>query len=360
MRECRSVVMVGTHPATMGGISTVVQGYQTGGLFSRVSCRYVVTHRDGSAVLKFLTALRGLGALSVALVRSEAPLVHVHLSSRASFWRKFLVCLLSMLARRPYLLHVHGSEFMQFYDSECGPGARRIVRFVFARAELVLALSDQWRENLLRICPSAHVEVLPNAVCVPAINCWTASEKASPMILFLGRLGARKGTFDLVRAFAAVLQRFPDASLVCAGDGAIEEVKSLARSLGIEKSVYCPGWLDPEGKRQALRRATVFALPSYAEGLPMALLEAMSWGLPVVATAVGGIPQVLRNGENGWMVRPGDLENLSRRLCGAIAETAVSGRMGRAARETIEDSFSLSASIERLIAIYGRFGIRSR
>jgi glycosyltransferase involved in cell wall biosynthesis len=194
---------------------------------------------------------------------------------------------------------------------------------------------------------------------VPRFDDSTDSVKASPVILFLGRLGARKGTFDLVRAFAGVVQRFPGAKLVCAGDGAIEEVQSLSRKLGIEESVYCPGWLDPEGTRQALRRATIFTLPSRAEGLPMALLEAMSWGLPVVATAVGGIPQVLKDGENGWMVRPGDVDALCRTLCLAIAESDASARMGRAARKTIEDSFSLSASIERLIAIYGRFGIPS-
>jgi glycosyltransferase involved in cell wall biosynthesis len=351
--------MVGTHPNTAGGISTVVRGYQAGGLFNRVDSRYIHTHVDGGAARKLLVALRAYSSFIGSLLRGRSPLVHVHLSSRASFWRKSGLCLLALAAGRPYLIHMHGSEFMKFYQEESGRFTQRLIAFILKRAALVLALSDQWRNNLLSISPDAVVEVLPNAVPLPDLTL-RQDDPAAPCILFLGRLGQRKGTFDLVKAFAKVVQQHPTARLICAGDGAVDEVRSLAASLGLADRVICPGWLDPAKAGDLLRVATVFTLPSYAEGLPMALLEAMSWGLPVVTSPVGGIPQAVRDGENGLLVEPGNVDALATALSSLLADAGRRAQMGGAARATIERSFSLDACITQLVAIYRRFGIENR
>ena len=349
--------MVGTHVTTMGGVSTVVRGYMDGGLLQRFDARYVATHRDGSHLVKFFAAVKAYLKVSVLLLTMKSPLLHIHLSSRASFWRKFGICLLAMLTRRPYLLHVHGSEFMKFYRQESGPRAQRLVRFAFRHAVLVLALSNEWRANILEICPGARVEVLPNAVPLPPAREGAGS---ATEIVFLGRLGERKGTFDLVRAFAKVFQDFPHASLTCAGDGVIDEIVQLTRQLHVDDRVRCPGWLNAEQAHKLLSTAGIFVLPSYAEGLPMSLLEAMSWGLPVVSSPVGGIPQVVRHQENGLLVEPGDVDNLAASLASLLGDKDQRSRLGEAARETIENHFSLQAAIEKLSGIYASFGVPQR
>jgi len=121
--------------------------------------------------------------------------------------------------------------------------------------------------------------------------------------------------------------------------------------------VSCPGWLDTTQTAELLAGASVFVLPSYAEGLPMALLEAMSWGLPVIASPVGGIPQVVRQDDNGLLIDPGDVDALSGALRRLLAEPALRQRLGKAARATVEKSFALPAAMARLSEIYGRFGI---
>lgn len=359
LASCRSVIMVGTHQTTMGGISTVVRGYERGGLFSAVDCEYITTHRDGNGLVKLRTAIGAVTHLVGALLRGRAPLVHIHISSRASFWRKAVICLIAMGARRPYVLHMHGSEFMQFYREECGPLAQRVVRLIFSRAALVLALSERWREDLLSIAPGADVEVLPNAVELPDLARRPA-DGGTLDVLFLGRLGKRKGTFDLIDAFARIAASFPTARLICAGDGEVDEAQARARSLGIADRVTCPGWISPSAAGEALRTATIFALPSYAEGLPMALLEAMSWALPVIASPVGGIPQAVRNGENGALVTPGDVNALAAALSSLLSSETQRAELGTAARLTVEQSFSLHAAIGKLLRIYGRFGIPVR
>jgi len=352
--------MVGTHRTTMGGIATVVRGYRDAGLFERYDCAYVVTHVDGSALRKGAVALGAWLRFLVLLVTRPQPLVHIHLSSRASFWRKSVICLLSILARRPYILHMHGSEFMKFYDVESGATSRRFVRYLFKRAALSLALSEQWRDNILHICPHAAVEVLPNAVAVPPVQETPAGADAPLGILFLGRLGRRKGTYDLVDAFARAVKQLPSARLICAGDGEVDAVQAHAAALGIADVVSCPGWLDVAGTAAQLDRAAVFALPSHAEGVPMALLEAMAKGLAVVTTPVGGIPQVISDGENGLLVEPGDVEALGGALTRLLSDAGLRRRLGESARRTVEERFSIGATIERLGAIYRSFGILPR
>lgn len=350
---CRSVLMVGTHPDTKGGISSVVRGYLDGGLFRRVKCRYVATHRDGSAALKIVTAASGL-TRAFATMCLSAPLVHVHLSQRGSFWRKSVVCFMARATRRPYIVHLHGSEFMQFFDHG-RPFQRRLISSLFEHAALVLALSETWRDNVLRMSPSSRVEVLANAVQLPDPASFSRDDRRPLTVLCLGRLGKRKGSYDLLEAFARLST--PNARLVLAGDGDIDGVRQRIRALGLEDRASCPGWLSREEAAQALASASIFVLPSYAEGLPMALLEAMSYALPVVTTPVGGIPGVIRHGENGLLVDPGDIQGITAALASLLQDPAERTRLGTATRRTIEQHFSQDVAIDQLARLYERFGV---
>ena len=357
---CRTVLMVGTDPAGMGGIRTVVEGYMQAGLFDRVDCTYVITHRPGSHWTKLGAAVSGWLRVAARLVTLESPLVHVHLSSRASFWRKAVVCLLARLARRPYLLHVHGSEFAEFYQG-CPPWARRIVRATLAKATLVVALSEAWRATLAEISPGARMDVLMNAVPLAPLQDRWRSEDPQPTLLFLGEIARHKGVCELARAFALVADRFPQLKLVYAGTGAaIEEARRLGPQLGLGGRIECTGWLESERKRAALAGATIFVLPSYVEGMPMALLEAMSWGLPTISTAVGGVPEVITHEVNGLLVAPGDVEALAAAIARLMSDSRLRQRLGEAARETIATRFSLNTAVERLLEIYRRFGLEPR
>lgn len=358
--SCRSVLMVGTDLAGMGGIRTVVEGYIAAGLFEEIDCTYVRTHRPGSHWAKLAAAFSGWVRVAACLVTLDAPLVHVHLSHRASFWRKSVVCLLARLARRPYLLHVHGSEFAQFYQ-DCGPLGQRVVRLVLARSALVLALSEAWRTTLGQICPRARIEVLRNAVPLPPPDDLRRAASGRPTLLFLGEVARHKGVFELARAFAPLTGEFPELTLVYGGTGgAIEELRRLVTQLALEGRVEFTGWVESQRKRAAYSAATIFVLPSHAEGMPMALLEAMSWGLPVIATAVGGVPEMITHEANGILVSPGDIEALAAAIARLMGDAPLRERLGGAARETIATRFSLNAAVERLLGIYRRFGIQPR
>ena len=133
-------------------------------------------------------------------------------------------------------------------------------------------------------------------------------------ILFSGTLYAGKGYQDLVRAFAKIAKKYPDWNVVLAGNGEVEKGRAISKELGIANQVEFLGWVSGEQKAKAFRESMIFCLPSYAEGFPMAVLDAWAYGLPVITTPVGGIPDVARDGKNMLLFNPGDIDALAQQM----------------------------------------------
>jgi glycosyltransferase involved in cell wall biosynthesis len=350
------VIMVGTSFGTRGGISAVVNAYRAGGLFERVPIDYVATHGDGSALRKLLIALQGLARLLTLVARPGVSVMHVHIASRASFWRKSLFMAIGLAAGCKLLFHLHGGGFAQFYEG-CGRGGRGLIRFFLSRADAVVVLSERWREWVLSVVPGARVSCVPNPIPEPTAAAGDGRRAGGKVVLFLGRLDRNKGIYDLLEVISALRSPIPEVRLVCAGDGELDEVKRRAAELGIEDSVTMTGWIGAEEKAQWLARADVFVLPSYAEGLPMSVLEAMAAGMPVLASAVGGIPDVIADGVNGFLTAPGDKAMLERMLRRLLHDRALRARVGAAARETATLRFSSEIVLGPVQALYSSLGV---
>lgn len=345
--------MLGTAPQTRGGIAAVIGAYRAAGLFERWPIDYVVTHREGGKGAKLAAAARGLARFVALLAAHRRVLVHVHCASRASFWRKALFMSVAHAARCPVILHLHGGGFARFYEEECGPLRRWLVRRVLARAACVIALTGRWRNWL------AQLQANPNLVCIPnPVDLPPAIVPRGPrnVVLYLGRIEPAKGIPELLDAFAGLRPGMPDALLVCAGAGDIDAAARQARRLGLEDSVRFPGWIDGDEKRAWLARAALFVLPSHAEGLPMSLLEAMAAGLPVVASAVGGIPDVVHDGVNGFLVAPGDRVALLRAMGRVLNDPQLGAALGAAGREAVRARYAPERVLPDLERLYAALG----
>ena len=163
----RRIVMLGTAPQTRGGITAVIDAYRAAGLFERWPIDYVATHCEGGAAAKLLVAARGLRRFLALLQAHRRVLVHVHCASRASFWRKALYMAVAHAARCPVILHLHGGGFARFYEEECGPLRRWLVRRVVARAACVIAVSERWRNWLAQLQANPNLVCIPNPVALP-------------------------------------------------------------------------------------------------------------------------------------------------------------------------------------------------
>ena len=353
--RCQRIIMIGTAFETRGGIAAVVNAYRAHGLFERWPIDYIATHCDGGALLKLLTAARALLALLLLIARHRRAVLHVHSASRASFWRKSVFMAVGMVARCPVIFHLHGGGFARFYETECGAVGRRLVRFFLDRAAFVIVLSDRWQAWMRGITRNPRIVCIPNPVAAVAERADTARRN---LVLFLGRLERDKGVFDLLEAVSALRASIPDIRLVCAGIGDFRSVARYAGRLGIEDAVSLPGWIGSADKRLLLERAAVLVLPSYAEGLPVSLLEAMAAGVPVVATSAGGIPDVVVDGVDGFLFAPGDTAALARLLRALVLDPELGRRVASAARETVRLRFAAEGVLAQLAEIYAAFGLQ--
>lgn len=353
------ILMVGTAPGGRGGVAALVSVLQSGGLFERAQVRYVSTHREGGALAKLAALAGGFWQAILSCLWQRPAIVHAHAASGASFARKSLLLLLARAAGCQTIFHLHGGGFRQFATVRSGVLMRRWIRHTLERSTLVIALSEGWAGFLRGFAPRARVTVVPNAVALPP-DCATGTGAghaglagAEPgRVLFLGRLEAAKGVTELLDAAALLAPRFPHLRLVLAGAGETQAWRQAAQARGIAGLVELPGWLDGAARDAELARAAVFCLPSHAEGLPMSLLEAMAAGRAVVASAVGGIPEALRDGENGLLVPPRDAQALADALARVLADDALRDRLGHAARATIRQRYATEAVCNRLAAIY--------
>lgn len=351
----KRVVMIGTAMDTQGGVSTVVGVLRHAGLFDRCGVMYINTHLDGGVGAKLVALVTAWFRFVRLLLGSKVALLHAHTASRASFWRKSLFILPAFLARVPVVLHLHGAEFQVFYGQECSVWSRRFVRWIFEQVSQVVVLSVSWQAWVRTTFPSAKVRVIPNPIPIQESSSDEVRKPCS--LLFLGRLGQRKGVYDLLNAVAALVPRYPDMRVLLGGDGELDAVRNQADALGIGGHVALLGWVKGGEKARLLNEATVFVLPSYNEGLPMSVLEAMAHGLPVVSTQVGGIPDAVRDGEEGFLVPPGDVPALVDRLDRFLSNPRLRKKMSIAAQARAEGEFGAAGILERWVKLYDELGV---
>jgi glycosyltransferase involved in cell wall biosynthesis len=350
----KKIVMLGT--TSQGGIASVVDVYRAAGLFQRFPIVYLATHRGGGPLAKLGALLLALAKFGALLLGGQVAVVHIHVASRASFWRKSLFFWLARPFRVRTILHLHGGEFSVFYHSECGPVRRALVRAVFERATRIVVLSAAWKDFLATITRNPNIEAIHNPVIVPGQPAW--EQRRPGQVVFLGKLGPNKGSYDLLEAASMLLARRRQLELMLGGDGEVQQTRARVSELGIGEHVKVLGWVGPEQRNALLASASVFVLPSYHEGLPMSILEAMAAGLPVLATPVGGIPELLTDGVEGYLVQPGDVEGLGRCMQSLLDDQALAQRMGAAGRRKIETTFSAGAVLPRVEKIYQDLGIQ--
>lgn len=345
--------MVGDNVDGPGGIASVVRTYAEGGLFDDNSVRYLTNYDGAGAQRQIAVMARIFGQLLSLFLNHRPRLVHIHSASRGSYWRAAAIGELARAFKRQYAIHIHSGEFPDFYTNECGPVGRWWVRRTLARAATVICLSAGWKSAVHAIAPTASLSVLENPVHVPA----ALADKAdvAQTVLFLGRLRQKKGIFDLLEAIPIVLASCPGLRFVLAGDEGEEEVRKRAKHLGIENAIELPGWVDGARKLAVQRRSDIFVLPSYFEGLPLGILEAMALGIAVVGTKVGGIPELVRSGVDGVLVAPGDVKGLADAIIGLATDPNRRQALRHAAYLNVKTNYRTDVVLQRLNEIYKQY-----
>ena len=350
-------LMIGTDQAGQGGISSVVSVLERDGFLQRKNIKYIPSHIDGTRWKKLSKALEAFFSVLMICTVSRPHIVHAHAASRASFMRKSIFLGMARSFGCKTIFHLHGGEFHHFAENEAGFAKRWWIRRTLQKSTKVIALSRSWAEFLERYAPESEVCVVPNAVQFNK-SAQTFTEEPG-RILFLGRPEKEKGIFELLTAITLIKDHYPELKLAIAGDGDLEALQERVDQQGIGQYVEILGWIDPDRRATELARAALFVLPSYNEGLPMAMLEAMSAGKAIVVTPVGGIPETVTDNFNGLFVPPADAAALSSAIKKLLSDQTLRETLGRNARQTIELGYSTDTALEKLAAVYAEIESRN-
>jgi glycosyltransferase involved in cell wall biosynthesis len=230
-----------------------------------------------------------------------------------------------------------------------------VARFLIAHSDQVTAVSEAaQRHAALGLHVDAHrITLIANGVDTERFRRAPASshDQPSQRVVCVGRLIFNKGPQYLLAAAPSVLARHPATQFVFVGDGPMMgELRSTATEMGIRGSMQFTGSTDDVPG--VLRDADILVRPSLSEGLPLTVLEAMSCGLPVVASAVGGTPEIVRDGVTGFLVPPGDSDVLAERINDLLGDPSLRKRMGDAARSFVERSYDWDQVAEEYVETY--------
>lgn len=348
-----NVIIVGPGPGQSGGVSSVMSNLQKAVNTDKYNLHFVNTLRSGrwSIVFFVLAILKTLNLLTRSAVTKQAVVVHLNVASRGSTYRKLVLSVICRTFSVPYVCHLHGARYRSFFDKS-SPLVKRLIQSMFQASASVIVLGTPWRDHVIEDLgvASSKVAVVPNGtVEFSSRTSPPNSVHAKVRLIYSGRLEERKGLPELLLACDRLHQRGHKFELVLMGDTRDPQLLEEATRRPYSRVT---GWLSKELVAREICSGDVFVLPSHDEGLPMAMLEAMSVGLPIVVTPVGGIPDVIVNGCEGFLVSVGEVNELAETLENLINSQALRNDLGTNARKRWNSDLTAECMTRRIEGLW--------
>lgn len=350
-----NVLMIGVDKTSVGGMLTVIENYLNNEYFcEKVHLQYVSTVVRGGKFLKIKTFLKKLPKIKKIIKEKHIDIVHVHMAERGSVFREGYVIHLAKKMGCKTIIHMHGATIEDWYNRQ-NKIIKKIVKKVFCSPDKMLVLGDLWLPFMKKVIGKENeykLKVLHNAVNVPKINNYNLEAKE---ILFYGMLIQRKGIDDLLQAFSEIKNEIPtNIKLVLYGDDydSEEKINDKIKRYDLENYVEYRGWLTAENREKVFKNIIVNVLPSYNEGLPMTILESMGYGIPNISTNIAAIPEAIFNDVNGYLINPGNIEELKEKMKNIILSKELRQKFSDNAYQVAQEEFSLNSHLNKLINIY--------
>jgi glycosyltransferase involved in cell wall biosynthesis len=354
------ILMVGPGSRAQGGITAVINNYRSSSLWSVFDCHHFSSSTEGRRLFRLIYSFWRCLVFVLRLIVARPDLLVVHVSSGLSFYRKTWYLAAGHLFRIPMVMHIHPAHFSVFYAD--GPEWRQAwIRRVGEWSARIIVLSSLQRATFARVFPPGKLVVVGNPVNARLYEIAPEGTQPAPrQILYLGWIVREKGVYDLVDAMPAVLREFPDATLLFAGPKEVDRLRQLIAERGLDKSMCALGWVEGAERLRLLHSSRLLILPSYSEGVPNVILEAMASRLPVITTPVGGIPSVVTEGVNGLMVQPGDVNGIAAAICRLLRDDHECGRLAEAGYREVVAKHDAEVIAVRLREVFAQALVSKR
>jgi len=304
-----------------------------------------MARRSERGFLRHLAYLLEAAILLKVVLRQRIQHLHVHFGTNAAAVARLMRC----LGGPQYSFTVHGPD--EFDAPRSFALADKI-----ADAAFVVAISDFCSAQLRRWADPAHWQKINVVRCTIGKDFFGSSSPPteSETLLCVGRLSPQKGQFVLLDAVKRLVDDGIGVRLVLAGDGELRPfLEAKIQELKLEQHVQITGWIDEKTVREQLVAARVLVQPSFAEGLPVVIMESLAMGRPVISTMIAGIPELVQHGVNGWLVPAGNLDQLVSAMKTALSASPYElGRMGCAGQRAVRERHFTSTEVDKLEQLF--------
>ena len=329
------VLFLGVSKKTKGGMTAVLVSYDK----YIENMRFIPTWKLGNKVVKSWYALQALVRTWFLLTFDKRiQIVHIHGAANASFERCKLFVSLAKKCGKKVILHEHAADFVEYYEAAAD---KQAITDTFRKCDSLIVLSQSWKEYFASIgMDTTKIHVLNNIVSPPELLPEKHIADGKLHLMYMGEISKRKGGFDLLQAISDNKEYFKDKLVLRIGGNEVDgDIKTFIKEHGLEAFVSYEGWIAGKKKTDCLNWEDVYILPSYNEGLPIAILEAMAYSHPVISTPVGGIPEVIETGKNGILVQPGDTKAIADAIKYYIENPDAIKRHGDKAYQVVQNFF---------------------
>lgn len=286
--------------------------------------------------------------------KEKINLIHAHWIIPSGF-----VCnIVKPILKKPLIVSVHGSDIVLIKHSYFRPIGRHILRAI----DTCTVNSTATRDLVLGVFKSnKEPEIIPMGVDLNLFKPFSRhfygnNSENSPIILTVGRLDKNKGFNYLIDAMPKLIHRFPELKLIIAGDGPEKNnLLNQIKNLHLEQNVSMVGAVRNKDLPKYYNTADLFVLPSLKEGLGVVLLEAMACGTPVIGSAIGGIKDIIKDGETGLLVKPENSEDISNRIIEILSDELLRQRLSGQGVKLVKERFSWDIVVKQFIGIYEGF-----
>ena len=337
------ILVIATSSKTRGGITSVINAHKKSPHWKKYNCIWIETHIDSNKLLSLCYLF--IGYIKFLFHLPTAQILHIHLSQHISAFRKLLFFIPAYILKKKTIIHFHAFST----ETTINSSKKWIYKYIFTRANKIIVLSDTWEKAVYTSFGINNIEVVYNP-CNTAKS--SITHKKQKHILYAGTINPRKGYVDMIQAFAKIAENHKEWKIVFAGNGEIEQGKELAKELGIENQCVFLGWINGEQKDKVFKQASIFCQPSYAEGFPMAVLDAWTYSLPVISTLVGGINDVAKHKENMLVLTPGDVDKLAECMQLLIEDEELYNKIKDASITFARETFNIEVINKQIENIY--------
>ncbi len=346
------VLMIGVYwkNHAPGGVSSVVNTYAEN--FETFNYTVTAAILDENKIKKLWVAIAGLLEFTWKILTDKrVKIIHVQGSHGASYDRKRIFVKLAKMFGKKIVWHMHASSFVPFYE---GRQDKEDIVKTLNLSDVMIVLSKSYYDFYKNIGVDENkLLILNNIVPKPVITNAPAISDKRMHYLFLGEISQRKGVFDIMEALKQYPELRDKVYIRIGGNGESDRLRKIIKEACLEECVNFEGWVGPEKKTELLNWADVYILPSFNEGLPISILEALSYNCPIISTHVGGIPDVVKPNENGIIVKPGDIKQIADAIAYYVKHPMDVERHGAKSAEIIKDYYPENV-FATLSKIYGQ------